>query len=113
MITSVILGSLTLLCDYANTPTPQKIVRIGIPGRSGDIFQVMGTESQSIELRGILRGSGKDADKTTLEGYQGTTQTYNDGVTNCTIIVEYVDVATIGGQPNHYNFTVRGHKYEQ
>lgn len=113
MITTVTLGALTLKCDYVNTPIPPKIVRINIPGRDGDVVQVLGTESQLVELRGILIGTAKDTDKVALEGYKGTVQAYADGVNSFDMIVEYVDIPTIGGQPNHYLFTVRGHKYEQ
>ena len=111
---TVILGSLTLTCDYVNTPIPPKIVRINIPGRDGDVVQILGTESQLMEIRGILIGTNKDTDKATLEDMKGTIQSFNDGVQAAfDVIIEYVDVPTLGGQSNYYNFTIRGHKYEQ
>ena len=113
MITTVTLGALTLKCDYGNTPQKARIVKIEIPGRVGDVHQVMGKNSKAVELRGILNGSTMDADKATLEGYEGTTQTYTDGTNDFTMLVSFVDVPTIGGQPNHYDFTVRGYEYIQ
>jgi len=113
MITTVTLGSITLTCGDLRKPQTLKISQIGIPGRNGDIIQSMGKNSKRIELSGILSGNNKDTDKTTLEGYLNTTQTYNDGVDNMTVFVENVDIPTVGGQPNHYIFTINLIEYIQ
>ena len=113
MISSVTLGAITLTCGNLRKPEPVKTVPISIPGRNGDIIQSMGKHSKRIELTGILSGASKDTDKTTLEGYKNTTQTYNDGVDNITVFVDDVDVPTTGGQPNHYIFTIELIEYNQ
>lgn len=112
MITTVTIGSVTLTCNFVHKPKPSKIVRIPIPGRTGDIVQNLGDGSKRVELRGKI-AVADEADKTTLEGYQGTTQTYTDSDESFTMIVEFVDIPTEGGNPNHFNFTVIGAKYDQ
>ena len=113
MITSVKVGSVTLSCDYLNKPIRPKIVRIEIPGRDASIVQNLGNRSKDIEIRGILSGANKDTDKSTLEGYVGSNQTYTDTDETFTMVVTAVDIATVGGQPNHYRFVIKGIKYEQ
>jgi len=113
MITTITLGALTLTCRMANKPQLVKLARINIPGRDGDILQSMGKSSKEFFLIGKLDGATMDADKVTLEGYLNTTQTYNDGIDNLTVFVESVNIPTVGGQPNHYEFTLRLIKYDQ
>jgi len=112
MITTVTLGSVTLYCDYVDVHQASRVIRIPIPGRQGDVFQTVGKSSNTVEIRGILKGASKDTDKATLEGYEGETQTYNDGTNNFTMIVSAVIIPTVGGQPNHYNFSIRGYEYD-
>jgi len=113
MISSVTLGDISLKCDSVRKPRGAKIAKIQIPGRDGEIIQNLGLRSKNVELRGILIGTDKDTDKSTLEGYEGTNQTYTDTDESFTMTVETVDIPTEGGFPNHYNFTIRGVKYDQ
>jgi len=113
MITTVVLGAITVKCGYVGKNKRPRIVRVDIPGRDGGLIQEMGNTSKTIELRGMLNGATKDTDKTTLEGYRGTNQTYNDGTDNITVTVEDVNIPTEGGNPNHYNFTIRLVEYSQ
>lgn len=113
MITTVTLGAITLTCGEVSKPHPIKLTKLAIPERDGDILQSMGKSTKVIELQGILQGAAKDTDKTTLEGYLNTTQSYNDGVDNITVFIEEVYIPTIGGQPNHYIFNIRLNEYIQ
>ena len=113
MISSVVLGSITLKCNYVNKPIRPNIVRVQVPGRSTGLVQNMGKASKEVMLRGIISEASKDTDKSTLESYRGTNQTYTDSDESFTMVVEVVDIPTVGGNPNHYEFTITGVKYEQ
>jgi hypothetical protein len=113
MITTVVLGSVTIKCNVVDKQIVPKIAVIEIPGREGDLVQNLGNSSKAVRLQGILTGTSKDTDKSTLEGYKGTTQTYTDTDESFTMIVTRVNIPTIGGQPNHYTFTIEGRKYDQ
>lgn len=113
MITSVVLGAITLSTSYLNKPIPNNVAKLDIPGRLGSVFQDMGEQSQEVEIRGVLKGTSKDTDKATLEGYRRQKVTYTDSEESFTMIVTYVDIPTVGGQPNHYTFTIKGYKYDQ
>ena len=69
--------------------------------------------SKEIELRGVIKGAGMESDRTTLLGFIGTTQSYVDSEESFTMYVDIVTIPTEGGYPNHYNFVIRGYKYEQ
>jgi len=113
MISSVTLGSVTLSCDFVNKPQLTRIVEHQIPGRNGSVLQDLGNQSVRVELKGKLEGVDMETDKSTLEGYRGTNQTYTDSDESFTMTVAFVDIPTVGGVPNHYLFTIRGYKYEQ
>jgi len=113
MITSVVLGGVTLKCNHLNKPIPVNIVQIQIPGRSASLVQNMGSGSKEVILKGIITGASKDTDRTTLLGYKGTKQTYTDSEESFTIVVKEANIPVEGGSPNHYNFTITGVKYEQ
>jgi hypothetical protein len=113
MITTVTLGAITLKCSSIEKPKTPRTAILAIPGRDGDIIQNMGNSSKFITLQGILSGAAKDTDKITLEDYRGTTQTYNDGIDNITVYVADVNIPTVGGQPNHYNFSISLIEYSQ
>lgn len=113
MITTVVLGGTTIKCNLVNKPKGANVRRITIPGRDGQIIQNLGNLSKVITLRGILSGATKDTDKATLEGFEGTVTTYNDGVDNINVAVESVVIPTEGGNPNHYIFEIICVEYDQ
>lgn len=110
MISSVVLGAITLKCDELNKPQDPIVVRDVIPGRTEEVIQQVATKSKDLYLHGILKGADMDTDKTTLEGYNNTVITYTDSVESFSVLVITVDIPTTGGQPNHYLFTIRGIK---
>jgi hypothetical protein len=107
------LGGQTIDCNFVGKPKRHNVIKNDIPGRAGNIIQVIGNKSQEIQLRGIIKGASKDTVKTTLENMQGTLQTYNDGVDNITVLVDNVYIPTVGGNPNHYEFDIQCTKFEQ
>lgn len=113
LITSVTLGSVTLNCNYVSKPKRPTVIENKIMGREGNIYQVLGSDSQMILLRGIIKGASKETDRTTLLGYKGTNQTYTDTEESFTVIVREVDIPTEGGSPSHYNFIIECSKFEQ
>ena len=106
MITTVTLGSVTLTCNSIRKPNISMFADIPIPGREGGITQHLGFNTRVVSLRGILRGVDIDTDKVTLEGYQGTQKTYNDGIDSFTVYVQVVDIPTTGGRPVSYDFNI-------
>ena len=78
-ITSVILGSVSLLCNSVVRPRKGRFATHVIPGRSSPRTQGIAGISNTITLKGRLFGASKETDKDTLEGYQTTTPiTYTD-----------------------------------
>jgi len=113
MITSVTLGTISLKCNRVDKPQPPKISRTEINGRDGDLLQYGGLTSKNIILTGILIGTDKDTHKIALEGYRGTIQSYVDAELSCNVLIETVNIPTVGGQPNHYTFNIIGYVYNQ
>ena len=113
MISSVILGGITLKCNYLNKPIPAKYSIIEIPGREGDVIQYSNKASQEIQARGIIQGAAKDTDRTSLLGFIGTFQTYTDSEESFEVFVLDVSIPVIGGQPNHYDFNISCRKNMQ
>lgn len=110
MITSVQLGTVALKTNYLNKPIPIKVSHINIAGRTGDVIQSSGTNSQEVRIRGIV---SSDANRTTLLGYMGTYQTYTDSDETFNAFVEEVDIPITGGKPNHYGFIITLYKNMQ
>lgn len=106
MITTVTLGIVTLTCNTIRKPKVSMFADIPIPGREGGVTQHLGFNTRVVSLRGMLHGADIDTDKVTLEGYQGTNQTYNDGIDSFTVYVQTVDIPTAGGKPVSYDFNI-------
>ena len=117
-ISTIQLGSVQLnvgnntVTTY-NKPKDSRIVEHRVPGRTNNIFQVMGQDSRVITISGRLGFSTKDTDRATLVGYRGTTQTLTDGELDITVIVESVDIPIDAGRPTYYAFTIVCKEYEQ
>ena len=110
MITSVVLGAVTLKCDDLNKSQEVVFSRDVIPGREEEVIQQVAKKSKDLYLHGMLIGVDMDTDKTTLEGYRNTVVTYTDSVESFSVLITTVEIPTTGGQPNHYLFSIRGVK---
>jgi len=117
-ISTIQLGSVQLnvgdntVTSY-NKPKPARVVEHQVPGRTNNIYQVMGTDSRVFTITGRIKGSSKDTTKSTLEGYRGDTQTLSDGEFNATVIIESVEIAYDATKPSHYNYTIVCKEYSQ
>ena len=110
MISSVTLGTVTLKCDNVDTPQEVVVVRDVVPGRTEEVVQQVAMKSKDVNLHGILIGTDMDTDRITLVGYKNMVVAYNDGVDSFNVLVLDAKIPTVGGRPNHYEFTIRGVK---
>lgn len=114
-ISDVTLGAVVLTTNAIeiSKPVPQKITEHRIPGRDGNVFQVMGRDAKSIAISGRITGSSRDTTRSTLEGYRGTTQSYSDGEDSITVLVESVNFPRSGTAPGYLSFTLSLKEFEQ
>ena len=115
VITSCVLGTVTLNCTSIVKNTKTQIAKINIPNRSAPIIQHMGHGDRTIDLKGYLT-SNIETDKATLEGYRDGTsvQTYVDTEEgSISTIVLAVNIQPIAGQTASYPFVIKLLKYEQ
>lgn len=96
-----------------NKPKDSRIVEHRVPGRNNNIFQIMGQDSRVITITGKLASTSRETEKSTLEGYRGTTQAFVDGEIEITVIVMAVDMPNDSATPSSYNYTLTLKEYSQ